>query len=238
MLMMMMSLHAPSIHFHLGAWAITAICTFLAFWINYFQKRDLIPGPFKRFIHPDTVARLDYVATVTGIVGLAGVVVAAYTGFLDASEVPNVSPLDFNAVLKGIDAALGNVDLAFKVQWTIVAVQFFIFAGIIRFYFVTWKRESSVYDQHFVFQILYSESTIVGFFILMVVAGTGGIYVYGKSILSGIPILEDFLPGGNLMGPFLYLVISFTLLFVLSAIIEEKVVGMTKEKETQALKND
>ena len=228
----MMSLHAPSLHFHLGAWAVTALCIFLAFWINFLQKRNLIPKQLQKFIHPDTVARLDYVANITGIIGLAGVVVSAYFGFLDASQVANVSPLDFNAFLIGFDKALATPDLAFKVQWTIVGVQAFIFAGIIRLYFVTYKRERTVFDQHYVFQILYSESTLVGFFLMVIVAGTGGIYVYGESILSGIPILQDFLPGGNLLAPVIAVTGVFAILFVLSAMLAEKADAIVKERST------
>ena len=129
-----MSLHAPSLHFHLGAWAVTALCIFLAFWLNFLMKRDLLPSFVKKFVHPDTVARLDYVANITGIIGFCGVIVSAYFGFLDASQVANVSPLDFNAFLTGFNNALANPDLSFKVQWTIVGAQAFLFAGIIRYY--------------------------------------------------------------------------------------------------------
>ena len=86
-----MALHAPSLHFHLGAWAVTAFCTFLAFWINFLRKRNLIPEVIDKHIHPDMVARLEYVAHVTGIIGFLGVIGSSYFGFLDASNLPNIS---------------------------------------------------------------------------------------------------------------------------------------------------
>ena len=225
-----MALHAPSLHFHLGAWAVTALCTFLAFWINYLRKRHLLPEFIDKRIHPDIVSRLEYVAHVTGIIGFLGVIGSAYFGFLDASKVSHVSPLDFNAFLIGIDKALSNEILAFKVQWTFVGMQAFLFAGILRFYFVTVKRNSSVYDQHYVVQILYAEATLIGFFLMVIVAGAGGIWVYGESILSGIPILQDFLPGGNLLVPFVTFSGVFAILFVISSILVEEVEEITKEK--------
>ena len=218
-----MVLHAPSIVFHLGAWAVTAVCIFLAYWINFFQKRDWIPEKLKPFIHPDTVARLDYVAAITGVVGMAGVLASAYFGFLDASQIADVNPIDIFAALTGFDNALGNDVLTFKVLWTVIGIEAFAFAGLIRLYFVTIKRESSVFDQHYVFQILYAESTLFGYACMTVVAGAGGIYVYGESLLSGKPILEDLLPGGTLMGPFVILVAIFTILFVISIVLREKV---------------
>lgn len=226
-----MSLHAPSLHFHLGAWAVTAVCTFLAFWLNFMLKRGWIPEPIRKYIHPDTVARLDYVANITGLVGLAGVIVSAYFGFLDASQVPNVSPLDINAFFVGFNNVLLNPILTFKVQWTLVGAQAFVFGGIIRFYYVTYRKAGSVYDQHYVVQILYAESTLVGFFLMMLVAGAGGIWVYGESILSGIPILEDFLPGGNLTAPFVVITGAFAVLFILSAWFAEKTEQLSAKKQ-------
>jgi hypothetical protein len=229
-----MALHAPSLHFHLGAWAVTAVCTFAAFWINFLQKRDLIPNRINKYIHPDTVARLEYVAHVTGVVGLLGVFLALYTGFLDASGIRNVSPLDINAFFIGIDRSLTNPILAFKVQWTLVGVQAFIFAGILRFYFVNIKGGKSVYDEHYAIQMIYAEATLLGFFLMMIVAGAGGIWVYGESILSGIPILQDFLPGGNLLVPMVTIVSLFTLTFLLSVIFEEKVSSMESKKTNES----
>lgn len=233
MLLMMMSLHAPSIHFHLGAWAVTALCIFGAFWVNLLQERNLIPRQLQRFIHPDTVARLDYVANITGIIGLAGVVVSVYFGFLDASQVANVSPLDFNAFLLGVDKALASTDLAYKVQWTAVGVQFFVVAGLLRLYFVTYKKDTSVFDENYVFQIIYSEMALLGFFIMVIVAGSGGVYVYGESILSGIPILEDFLPGHTLLEVFVGLVFIVTILFIISAYLADKAEALTRKTPEQ-----
>ncbi len=225
-----MVLHAPSIIFHLGAWAVTAICTFLAFWISFLDKRDLIPKPVKRFIHPDTVARLDYVAAITGVVGLAGVLASAYFGFLDASQVANESPFDIMAFFQGFNNVLGNDVLSFKAQWTIVGIQAFVFAGILRFYFVTIRRQSSMYDSHYVVQIIYAEAILVGYVCMTVVAGAGGIYVYGESLLSGIPILEDLLPGGNLMAPLLVATGLLAIVFILSAMLSEKAEQIANER--------
>ena len=224
---MMSGLHSPSLHFHIGAWAVTALCTFLAFWINFLQKRNLLPKFLEDLLGPYAVQRLDYVAHVTGIIGFLGIVVSAYFGFIDASGVPGASPLDINAALKGVDVAFGNDVLAFKVTWTIVALQAFIFAGLIRFYFVTLNHANSVYDRHTVVQVIYAESTLLGFFLLVMVAGAGGIWVYGKSILTDVPILQDFLPSGNLMIPLVVLSALLALTLLVSTVLRESV---TKQK--------
>lgn len=232
MLMMMMSgLHSPSLHFHIGAWAVTALCTFLAFWVNFLQKRNLLPKKLAEILGPYAVQRLDYVAHVTGIIGFLGIVGSAYLGFIDASGVPNPSPFDVNAALEGMNVAFNNDVLAFKVTWTVVALQAFIFAGLIRFYFVTLNHANTVYDQHYTIQIIYAESTLLGFFFIVMVAGAGGIWVYGSSILSGVPILQDFLPGGNLIVPLAVLAGLLTLTLLVSTILRESVVKEAKKKQ-------
>ncbi|MHA1991852.1 MAG: hypothetical protein ACW981_16760 [Candidatus Hodarchaeales archaeon] len=230
---MMAGLHSPSLHFHIGAWAVTALCTFLAFWINFMQKRNLLPNRFNKILGPYAVQRLDYVAHVTGIIGFLGIVASAYFGFIDASGVPGAGPLDFNAFLIGIDASFDNINLAFKVTWTVVALQAFLFAGLIRFYFVTLNKADTVYDQHSAIQIIYAEATMLGFFLLVMVAGAGGIWVYGKSILSDVPILQEFLPGGDLIIPLTTLAALLTLTLLVSTILREAVTKESTKKKSE-----
>lgn len=231
---MMSGLHSPSLHFHIGAWAVTALCTFLAFWINFLQKRNLLPKRLEKMLGSYAVQRLDYVAHVTGIIGFLGIVVSAYFGFIDASGVPGAGPLDFDAFLKGIDASFTNINLAFKVTWTVVALQAFVFAGLIRLYFVTINHADTVYDQHTVIQIIYAEATLLGFFLLVMVAGAGGIWVYGKSILSDIPVLQEFLPGGDLLIPLTTLAALLTLTLLVSTILRESVTKEANKKSKES----
>ncbi|OLS20609.1 MAG: hypothetical protein HeimC3_39910 [Candidatus Heimdallarchaeota archaeon LC_3] len=232
---MMSGLHSPSLHFHIGAWAVTALCTFLAFWINFLQKRNLLPKVLENILGPFAVQRLDYVAHVTGIIGFLGIVASAYFGFIDASGVAGAGPLDISAALKGIDVSFGNEVLAFKVTWTIVALQAFIFAGLIRFYFVTLNHANSVYDRHTAVQVIYAESTLLGFFLLVMVAGAGGIWVYGKSILTDVPILQDFLPQGNLMIPLVTLSALLALTLLVSSILRESITKQKPEKRKETV---
>ncbi|MHA2366287.1 MAG: hypothetical protein ACXAC7_20190 [Candidatus Hodarchaeales archaeon] len=223
----MTGLHAPSLHFHLGAWAVTALCTFLAFWINFFEKRGFLPKPISELLGPYAVQRLDYVAHITGIVGFMGVVASAWFGFVDSTGTKGANYADIGLVMEGYDTALSNEVLAFKVIWTFVGLQAFLFAGIIRTYFVTIKKERTVYDQHVVVQVLYAEATLMGFFMMVVIAGAGGIWMYGASVLTGVPILEDFLPGGDLMTPFSIFSALLAMTLIVSTILRERVVDST-----------
>lgn len=187
-----MVLHGPSIHFHLGAWAVTAIATFIAFWLNFFEKRKV--EFLGNEIPPDLIEKLDYVAHITGIVGLAGVFLAGITGLVDASGLTDTLIFTPQDVLKGYENSMANEHLSFKVMWTIVGAQAFIFAGALRFYFTTYRGES-VYDQNPAIQVLYAEGLMLGFLIQVVIAGVGGLYTYQASMLEYLPLLDALLPG-------------------------------------------
>ncbi|MHA2231721.1 MAG: hypothetical protein ACXAB4_04460 [Candidatus Hodarchaeales archaeon] len=194
-----MVLHGPSLHFHLGAWAVTAIATFIAFWLTFLNQSGLLKEDLLSKKQTDHyVDQLDFVAHVTGIVGLLGIILAGITGLMDAYtwENPNKDGLDqpLEAILEGYDISAKYEVLAFKVAWTIVGTYCFIFAGIIRLYFVNYRHER-VYDQHSAIQVLYAEALMLGFLIMVAIAGAGGIWTYGESILERAPIFEGFLPG-------------------------------------------
>ncbi|MFQ5977188.1 MAG: hypothetical protein ACE5OZ_03525 [Candidatus Heimdallarchaeota archaeon] len=194
-----MILHGPSLHFHLGAWAVTAVVTFIAFWLSFLNQSGLLKEEMVPKKHIEQyVDQLDFVAHVTGIVGLLGVILAGITGLMDAYtwENPNKDGLDqpLEAILKGYDISTKYEVLSFKVAWTIVGTYCFVFAGIIRLYFVNYRHER-VYDQHSAIQVLYAEALMLGFLIMVAIAGAGGIWTYGESILERAPILEGFLPG-------------------------------------------
>jgi DMSO reductase anchor subunit len=116
----------------------------------------------------------------------------------------------------------------------VVALQAFVFAGLIRLYFVTINKANTVYDQHTVIQIIYAEATMLGFFLLVMVAGAGGIWVYGKSILSDVPVLQEFLPGGDLLIPLTTLAALLTLTLLVSTILRESVTKEANKKSKQS----
>ncbi|MFW9916290.1 MAG: hypothetical protein ACFFGZ_11855 [Candidatus Thorarchaeota archaeon] len=192
-----MVLHGPSLHFHLGAWAVSAVVTFVAFWLTFFQQSGL----FGEEIFPKKkidkyVDELDFVAHVTGIVGFIGLVAAGITGLMDATQAENSVILGdpLKAIIDGYEISAQDEILAFKVVWTIVGAYCFLFAGIMRLYFVTFRHER-MYDQHSTVQVLYAEAIMLGYLIMVVVAAAGGMWVYGETILEEMPILEGFLPG-------------------------------------------
>ena len=171
-----MVLHGPSLHFHIGAWFVTAICTMVSFWlglmVSILDRKDIISKPiFER--GKNFVNSLDFVAHVCGIVGLFGILGSTYLGLIDASGIELefsllnyeaalnsiLKLIDVNIILQGFDIALNDQLLGYKVVWTIVGIQLFLLAGIIRFYFVTLNK-TKIYDTHLGVQIVYSGASM------------------------------------------------------------------------------
>ena len=215
--------HSPILSFHIGAWAVTALCTFLAFWINFLRKRNLISDRVNDFLGKDVVVKLDFVAHVTGLIGLGGILLAIWTGFIDAPEEGTslFSVFDLNLLIKGINIALVDRLLSFKMLWTFVGIQLFVFAGLIRYYFVTYKKGRTVYDEHFTIQIIYSELTLVAYTMITFVGAVGGLYATGSTIVAKIPFIKEFLPDGNLLLIFAFFSAFFAGLIVLGTFIKE-----------------
>ncbi|MFX1513692.1 MAG: hypothetical protein ACFFCQ_14000 [Promethearchaeota archaeon] len=192
-----MVFHGPSLHFHLGAWAVSAVCTFFAFWLSFSSRSGLLQ---EKYVSKETVKRyvdqLDFTAHICGIVGFLGLVVTGFAGWIDASGLEMWESLSIEGVTKGYEASTEDEFLAFKVIWSIVGMYCFLFSGFLRVYFVTLRKER-IYDQHFAVQILYGESTLFGFFTMVAVAAAGGIYVYGESFIQDVPFMNEVLPGAD-----------------------------------------
>ncbi len=239
-----MVLHAPSLHFHIGAWFVTAVCTMLAFWMNLIQKRGLFD--FKKWFGDNFINQLDFTAHVCGLIGFAGILGSAYLGLVDASGVEFHASfesyqealdtimvlLDINVILQGLDSALDHQLLGFKVVWTIVGIQLFAISGIIRFYFVT-IRKIKIFDTHIAVQTIYSGASSWGFVVMVAISATGGIYSYNESIMQNIPILSNLIPGSNFsLLPILSIFFGFlALMILLSAIVWKKEEKKEKKEE-------
>ncbi|MHA1978940.1 MAG: hypothetical protein ACW99R_13555 [Candidatus Hodarchaeales archaeon] len=234
-----MVLHAPSIHFHIGAWFVTAICTSLALVINLFQKREILN--FHNRINEETVQNLDFTAHVGGLIGLGGILVASYLGLIDASGVDfhlsltNIEGIldtilfffDLSVPIQGLEKAMNQTQLGYKVVWTVVGMQFYLISGIIRFYFVSLKK-IKICETHLGIQLIYSGAAVLGFVMMVSISATGGIYTFNESFLTDIPVLNNLLPSYQIpllqiltvfFGFFAFLMILFV---IVSTIRSEK----------------
>ncbi|MFQ5980622.1 MAG: hypothetical protein ACE5OZ_20985 [Candidatus Heimdallarchaeota archaeon] len=180
----MTALHAPAVLFHTGAWVVATIITILAFWLNFLTKRNITS------VSDEFIDKLDFSAHICAIVGTIGVILAGLTGLLDIAGAPLLFSLD--DLSRGWDNSMKNDLLAYKVTWSIVALQCYAFAGGLRIYYSEFKSER-IFDQHATIQAIYTEAMALGSVFLVMVVAAGGIYAHGESIIENT-FLRGFLP--------------------------------------------
>lgn len=193
----MISLHSPVVHFPIGGLFITVFATSVAFILNILISKNKIPKSLKKYLGKDILAKLDFVAHVTGIIGMFGIVISAITGILDAGGANSLLITDFGIISKGISNSLASSLLTYKIALTIIVFNIFLVAGIFRLYFVTYKGYNHMFQTSMAIQLVYLISIIYGFTFLILIGSVGGILTSGSTILSQIPFINELLPGGN-----------------------------------------
>ncbi|MFW9929293.1 MAG: hypothetical protein ACFFD1_07870 [Candidatus Thorarchaeota archaeon] len=202
-----MVLHSPLVHFPIGAFFLTTLATILAFTINILYSKGFIPQKIKKLLGNDIVSKLDFVAHLAGIVGILSIFPVVLTGLADASGIVNPNLLDINVYLTGLSNGLSSQLLTFKIGMTIYMFNVFLFAGFLHIYFVTYKGNKNMYQNPLAIQIIYVESTIIGFFTIIYIGAVGGIIATGGTILSQVPLMNLLLPGHNPIILVLYFII-------------------------------
>jgi len=204
----MAELHPILLHFHIALLAASLITSIIVFILsilnnlNLFQKKPLSLLFNKRLkISEPTfiqiIDKFEFVAFICLIYGLFMLFIAAMAGFLDASGNIGISNVNLDNLLLGIEIAGKSEVISYKVIWSIFGTYFFIFAGLMRIYFVNYRQERLYNKNNLLIQILYLGSQTFGYLIFTMVAGAGAIIVYGGTLINDIPILSDFLPGGR-----------------------------------------
>jgi heme/copper-type cytochrome/quinol oxidase subunit 3 len=160
--------------------------------------------------------KFEFVAFVSLVFGLLSLFIAMITGFLDASGKIGLADVNIDTFMLGIETASKSEIITFKVIWATYGTIFFVYASLIRIYFVNYRHER-LYDQNVLFQLVYIISQAIGYLIFMIVAGAGAILVYGGTLVSDIPILEMFLPQG--VGDLLLIVILASVLILILTVI-------------------
>ncbi|MHA2296317.1 MAG: cytochrome c oxidase subunit 3 [Candidatus Hodarchaeales archaeon] len=221
-------IHPILVHFHIALYAFSVLCTIIAFILTIFRRLGLFNNGIverlslgKLEIDENSVDRLvdrvEFTSFFGIIIATLSIVPAAIAGFLDAGGAKGVFDISLEAFLSGILSASLSQTLSFKVIHAFFGVYFFVFAGIMRVYYVNYRHER-LYDQHFLIQIIVLISQVVGFFILTMVAGAGAIIVFGGTTLEELPFIDIFLPGkeGNLLPLILVTSLLFVVLIILA----------------------
>jgi heme/copper-type cytochrome/quinol oxidase subunit 3 len=223
----MAELHPIVLHFHIAALALGLVTSLLAVIVAVFEKigffnhskvKKVFRG--KELLDIETCRtyadKFEFVAFMFLIYGLLTLVVAGFAGLLDASGNIGINNISIENLFRGMSRAAQSEVISYKVIWTIIGTSFFIYALVIRIYFVTYRKER-LHDQHFIYWILHAVSQLTGYILFTLVAGAGALIVYGGTLISDIPLFGEFLPGGN--ADFLPIVLIVSLLIVFFTII-------------------
>ncbi|UCE14169.1 MAG: heme-copper oxidase subunit III [Candidatus Heimdallarchaeota archaeon] len=223
----MAELHPIVLHFHIALLAFSIITSVIACILSILGRLDIFNRKFlsrifkeKISVTPDTFViytdKFEFVAFISLIFGLLSLFPAMLTGFLDASGKFGLDHISIETLLLGIENAGRSEFISFKVIWATVGTSFFIYACILRVYFVNYRKER-LYGQNILFQLVYLSSQIIGYLIFVIVAGAGAILVYGGTLISDIPILEAFLPQGE-ADPIIIVLIASLIILLLTVI--------------------
>ena len=158
-----MALHPVFVHFHTGILAATAALALLNIIFRMIY-RDSIRTPETRLAR--IFHEFDIFIFWGNIIGLLGLFAGMITGFMDWP----------------MQALIDDPYLRFKILWSIVSTEIFIFLVFIRAKVgdKVWVKTSTY--------LIYGILTVIGGGLIIILGALGGIAVYGTSILS--PILE------------------------------------------------
>jgi len=158
-----MALHPVFVHFHTGILTATAALAIFSLIMRLvFREGIRTPGTrMAKVFH-----EFDIFIYWGSIIGLLGLVAGAITGFMDWP----------------MEALLDNPYMRFKILWSAVTMQIYVFLVFIRA-----KVGDKIWDSTSGF-LIYSSLVIVGGALMMLMGAMGGIAVYDTSILE--PILD------------------------------------------------
>ncbi|MFX0091730.1 MAG: heme-copper oxidase subunit III [Candidatus Hodarchaeota archaeon] len=205
-------LHPIVVHFHIALFAFSVFATVVAFVLSFlvkssFFRERILKGLLKELISEKSITgsivQFEIASFLAIIMGFLGILVAMFAGFMDASGLGIEGLLEgriIEGLLLGMKAASEGVSLSYKVTYSIFGAYCFILAGVMRLYYMNYRKES-IFDQVFLIQLVFVGTQILGYLVLTLVAGTGAQIAYGETAIELIPIISDFLPGrsGNLL---------------------------------------
>ncbi len=158
-----MALHPVFVHFHTGILTvIAALAIFNLIMRLVFREGIRTPGTrMAKIFH-----EFDIFIYWGCIIGLIGLVVGAVTGFMDWP----------------MDVLLDNPYMRFKILWSTITMQIYVFLVFIR-----TKVGDKIWDSTSGF-LIYGILVIIGGALIMLMGAMGGIAVYNTSILE--PVLD------------------------------------------------
>ncbi len=160
-----MAIHPTFVHFHTGILAAVAAVVMINMLLRL-MYREAIRTPGTRMAK--IFHELDIFIFWGNIIGLIGLIAGMVTGFMEPSW--------------PIDVLLADPIMRFKILWSIVATELYIFLVVVRA-----KVGDRIWVKRSTF-LIYGIITVIGGMLMVFMGALGGVAVYGESILD--PLLN------------------------------------------------
>lgn len=214
-----MVLHPPLAHLPIGAWVICVLATVIFFMVGLYL--DLNKEKVNIEFMVSVAKTFENIAIFSSFFGFFSFLLTGYFGLLDASRqsISIIDILNLNILVDGLNFALINELLAFKIRWSLVLFHVMIFSLFIAS-FIHIKKRKYIFQIKLALRLLYVESIFFGFVLITMISFVGGFYVYGNIVLDTLPFLAIFLPENeNLLISLFVSIFFINILILLSYII-------------------
>ncbi|MFW9997028.1 MAG: heme-copper oxidase subunit III [Candidatus Odinarchaeota archaeon] len=235
----MAEIHPILVHFHIALFALSVLSTAIAFTLTLLKSAGLFRGKLIQRLSRGKLAleensvdkfvdQFDFTSFFAIVIACISIIPAGIAGFLDAGGVKGIFDISIEGLFSGITAASLSPTISYKVSYAMFGTYFFVFAGVIRFYYVNYRHER-LYSQNILIRFITLFSQVVGFFILTMVAGAGAMLAFGGTTVEELPVINTFLPGrGGNMFPLVLVAALMIIVFILLA-------GFVKKDQTDSL---
>ncbi|MFX1254831.1 MAG: heme-copper oxidase subunit III [Promethearchaeota archaeon] len=206
-------LHPVLIHFHIALFAFALFAMLISLFLallsksSYFEQqvlKKLLKGRVNLTIINQYVNQFEFMSFFAMVAGFIMLLITAFAGFIDASGL-GIEGLSIASFFLGLKAASESQIISYKVIYSIFGASCFALVMAMRLYFTNYRKER-ICDQPLLVSVLYAGGQVLGYFILTMVASGGALIVYGEATYELMPILRDFLPGGQ--GDLLIIIIA------------------------------
>jgi hypothetical protein len=156
------NLHVSFIHFPIVGSIFTFIFTIIAYILF------IIDSLIEKQKHQLRIRTFEFLSFYSLIFTVISIPIVAMLGIFDAGS---------------LDKSLGIVAIAIKIQFSILAFFILIVPILFRFYTNSLHKEM-LFEKYLTRPLFYTIPIAIGTFLILIIAGEGGIYVFGHSLFD------------------------------------------------------
>lgn len=135
------------------------------------------------------IRNLEFFTIFANVLGLISLLITGYLGLLDSSRASAPDLLNINHIALGFSFALENDFLAFKIRWSLILIQFYMWT-ILLAAFVYFKNSKGIFESKLPIRVVYLIIILLSMYVLFSISLVGGYIVYGESIFTNFSFLE------------------------------------------------